>query len=142
MQAVARNFLAVLLGLIIGSLVNIGVVMLGSWLISSPPGVDTTSTESLMQSMHLLGPRHFIFPFLGHALGTFSGALAAFKLAANHPKILATMIGTIFLAGGVAAASMIPAPTWFIVLDLVGAYLPMAWLGVVVGGCAKKKDFY
>ena len=28
---------------------------------------------------------------------------------------------------------MIPAPTWFIVLDLLAAYLPMAWLGIQIG---------
>ena len=34
-------------------------------------------------------------------------------------------------AGGVAASQMIPAPMWFIVVDLAGAYFPMAWLGTV-----------
>jgi hypothetical protein len=28
---------------------------------------------------------------------------------------------------------MIPAPTWFIALDLLAAYLPMAWLGIQIG---------
>jgi hypothetical protein len=28
---------------------------------------------------------------------------------------------------------MIPAPTWYMVLDLVGAYIPMAWLAVIIG---------
>jgi hypothetical protein len=28
---------------------------------------------------------------------------------------------------------MIPAPTWFMVLDLVVAYLPMAALGILIG---------
>jgi hypothetical protein len=28
---------------------------------------------------------------------------------------------------------MIPAPAWFIALDLVVAYLPMAWLATRVG---------
>ena len=39
------------------------------------------------------------------------------------------VVGLMFLAGGIGAATMIPAPIWFIVLDLVVAYLPMAWLG-------------
>lgn len=28
---------------------------------------------------------------------------------------------------------MIPAPGWFIALDLLGAYVPMAWLGIQIG---------
>jgi hypothetical protein len=28
---------------------------------------------------------------------------------------------------------MIPAPAWFIALDLIAAYLPMAWLGAKLG---------
>jgi len=43
------------------------------------------------------------------------------------------VVGALFLAGGIAASFMIPAPTWFIVLDLVGAYIPMAWLGARIG---------
>jgi hypothetical protein len=27
--------------------------------------------------MHLFEPRHFIFPFLAHSLGTFAGAFVA-----------------------------------------------------------------
>jgi hypothetical protein len=37
-------------------------------------------------------------------------------------------LGVFFLLGGIAAAFMIPAPTWFIILDLVAAYIPMAYL--------------
>lgn len=32
---------------------------------------------------------------------------------------------------------MIPAPKWFIALDLVAAYLPMAWLGLSIANRLK-----
>lgn len=32
---------------------------------------------------------------------------------------------------------MIPAPTWFIALDLVVAYIPMAWLGLTLANRIK-----
>jgi hypothetical protein len=38
-------------------------------------------------------------------------------------------IGAFFLAGGIVNAFMLPAPVWFIVVDLAGAYIPMAWIG-------------
>jgi hypothetical protein len=51
--------------------------------------------------------------------------------------MLAMIVGVVFLAGGIAATFMIPAPTWFMVLDVVVAYLPMAYLGAVLAGATK-----
>ena len=42
---------------------------------------------------------------------------------------VAYVVGALFLCGGIANVVMLPAPLWFEVLDLVTAYLPMAWLG-------------
>jgi hypothetical protein len=109
------------------------LVTLSPSLIPPPAGVDVNSAESLGKAMHLFEPRHFVMPFLAHALGTFVGALAAFVIAATHKAPIAYVIGAVFLCGGLAASFMIPAPAWFIALDLLVAYLPMAWLGVQLG---------
>jgi hypothetical protein len=79
--------------------------------------------------MHLFEPKHFIFPFLAHALGTLVGAAVAARIAASRKFELAMAIGALFLAGGIGSVMMLPSPTWFNVLDLVGAYFPMAWIG-------------
>jgi hypothetical protein len=94
--------------------------------------------------MHLFEPKHFLFPFLAHALGTLTGALLAFLVAASYRAVFAYAIGVVFLAGGIAAAFMIPAPSWFIILDLAAAYMPMAWLATqvghrIIGGAAASK---
>ena len=83
--------------------------------------------------MHLFEPRHFIMPFLAHAVGKLAGALAAYLIAASYQGQFAYVIGAVFLCGGVAASFMIPAPPWFIALDLLLAYLPMAWLAIRIG---------
>jgi uncharacterized RDD family membrane protein YckC len=83
--------------------------------------------------MHLFEPKHFVFPFLAHALGTLAGALLAFLIAASYRSVFAYAIGAVFLTGGIAATFMIPAPVWFIILDLVAAYIPMAWIGTQLG---------
>jgi hypothetical protein len=82
--------------------------------------------------MHLLEPRHFVFPFLAHAVGTFAGAAVAFLLAASHRSAMRWIVGVFFLLGGIAASTMIPAPTWFKIVDLLFGYLPPAWLGGLV----------
>jgi hypothetical protein len=133
MPSVLRNVLALLVGLVIGGSVNTALIMLSPSLIAPPAGVDVNDAASLAKGMHLFEPRHFVMPSLAHALGTFAGALAAYLVAAAYKIQLAWMIGAVFLCGGVAASFMIPAPAWFIALDLLAAYLPMAWLGIRVG---------
>lgn len=79
-------------------------------------------------SIHLFEPRHFVFPFLAHALGTFAGALVASLLAPGRSPVPAWAVGCAFLLGGIAGVVMLPAPLWFSALDLLAAYLPPAWL--------------
>lgn len=132
-----RIALALILGMVIGSVVNMAIVTVGPALIPPPPGADMTSAEGIKAAMPLLEPKHFAVPFLAHALGTLAGALAAAMIATSHRKVIAFAIGILFLCGGIVASYMIPAPTWFIALDLVAAYIPMAWLGLSIANRVK-----
>jgi hypothetical protein len=89
--------------------------------------------------MTFFTPVNFIFPFLAHALGTFAGAFAAAKLAASHSAKFAIGIGVFFLIGGVAAVYMLGGPLWFIVTDLLVAYIPMGYLGALLAGAARSE---
>jgi len=133
MPSLLRNVLAILAGIAIGSGVNMALITISPSLIPPPMGVDVNNAESLSRAMQLFKPRHFVMPFLAHAVGTLAGALAAYLIAATYRAQIAYVIGAVFLCGGVAASVMIPAPTWFIALDLLVAYLPMAWLGIHMG---------
>ena len=133
MNPILKNILAVIAGIVGGSIVNMGLVSISSSVIPLPEGVDPTSMESLKESMHLFGPRHFIMPFLAHALGTFAGALLAALIAATRKITFALVIGFFFLAGGIMNMFMLPSPVWFAILDLAVAYVPMAWLGGKMG---------
>ena len=127
MNPIIKNILALLIGIIIGSLVNMGIIMISGSIIAPPEGADVTTTEGLKASMHLFEPKHFIFPFLAHALGTFVGAFLAALLAGTHKMKFALSIGVFFLLGGIASVFMLPSPIWFTVVDLVGAYIPIAY---------------
>jgi hypothetical protein len=133
MPNLLRIILAVIVGLVIGGFVNMALVTLSPSLIPPPAGVDVNDAESLAKGIQLFEPRHFIMPFVAHALGTLVGALVAYLIAATYKLQIAYVIGAVFLCGGVAASFMIPAPAWFIALDLLAAYLPMAWLGIQMG---------
>jgi hypothetical protein len=140
MPNLVRNILAVVAGFVAGSVVNMMLIRLGPSLIPLPAGVDVSSAESLQRGVHLLEPRHFVMPFLAHALGTLAGALVAYLVAGSHKVRMAYIVGVLFLCGGVAASLMIPAPVWFIALDLVLAYLPMAWLAIRIGSGLQQGD--
>ncbi|EMO58615.1 hypothetical protein LEP1GSC161_4104 [Leptospira santarosai str. CBC1416] len=102
--------------------------MISGHIIPPPNGADVTTVEGLKASLHLFQPKHFILPFLAHALGTFSGAFLAAVISKNHKIKFAYVIGILFLAGGIANIIMLPSPVWFAVLDLAGAYIPMSYL--------------
>lgn len=128
MNRTVNIIIAIIGGSILGSAINMGLIMISSSIIPPPPGVDNTTMEGLKASMHLFEPKHFIFPFLAHALGTLAGAFIAAKIAASHKLRFAIIIGLVFLAGGITNVVMLPSPLWFSILDLAAAYLPMAWL--------------
>ena len=125
MPPILRNILAVVVGFIVGSIINMGIINLSMSMLPLPEGLDILSGDG----MKLLPFKYFIGPFLAHAVGTLVGVYTTARIAASHHQKLALGVGVLFLIGGIAAANMIPAPTWFVVLDLVAAYLPMAWLG-------------
>lgn len=133
MNPIVKNILAVVAGLIAGSLVNMAIIMLSSHLVLPPQGIDTSTMEGLKEALPLFEPKHFLMPFLAHAIGTLVGAYITVLLAASHKMTYALVIGCFFLLGGITNVILLPSPTWFTVLDLAVAYLPMAWLGGRLG---------
>lgn len=129
MNAVLKNILGVIAGVVIGGMVNMGIVTISGSIIPPPEGVDMTTVEGIKAAADVLEAKHYLMPFLAHALGTLIGAMIAALIAATRKFTMAMIIGVFFLIGGISAAFMIPAPTWFVILDLGMAYIPMAWLG-------------
>lgn len=105
-----------------------GLVQIGQTLFPLT-GVDPTDMEALAEVMPTLDFKHFIFPFLAHALGTLAGAAIAGFIATSNQMKFALGIGALFLLGGIIVNYMLPGPTWFAVADILLAYIPMAWLG-------------
>jgi uncharacterized membrane protein YqgA involved in biofilm formation len=133
MSPTVRNILAVVAGLVIGGAVNMGLVQLGNTLYPLPEGIDPNNMDQLKEAIANFKPIQFLFPFLAHSMGTLVGAFTAAMIAATGKAQLALIIGLVFLAGGVAMVVSVGGPIWFILLDLIVAYLPMAWLGGKLG---------
>jgi len=129
-----KNILAVIAGFVIGGAINMGLIMLSPSIIPPPEGVDVMDPESMAAHIDKFEMVHFIMPFLAHALGVLVGAFITAKVALSHNYWLAMFIGVFFLLGGIVASQMIPAPTTFIAIDLLLAYIPMAWIGWKLAG--------
>lgn len=125
-----RNILAIIAGLAAGSALNMALVALGPIAIPPPPGVDVTDPASLSTAIHLFEARHFVFPFLGHALGTLVGALIVFLIAASRRTAIALRRRHRLSGRRHCRRVHVPAPLCFEILDLVAAYIPMTWIGV------------
>lgn len=122
------NSLVLILGVIVGMIVNMLIIEYGILLIPNPPAYDNSSMEVMQSTFHLLEPKHLITPWLAHAIGTLVGALITFNLAKSNQFYLALVVCIIFLIGGIMMVVSIPSPMWFNVLDLGLAYIPMAWV--------------
>ena len=128
MKPITRNILAVIIGLVIGNVLNMSLVNLGLN-IYPIEGYDGKDFEFLAKVMPTLPFAYFIFPFLAHALGTLAGAFVAGLIAATHKMKFAMAIGGFFLIGGILVNIMITGPIWFTLVDIFFAYIPMAWFG-------------
>ena len=133
-----RVILATCAGLVLGMVVNSILISQSHLVIPPPEGTDLTTAEGITRALPLLKPIHFLMPFLAHALGTAVAVFVASLIAPWLKGRFILIFGIVNLAGGIAAAFMIPAPTWFIVADLVFAYLPFAFLGAWLAGLLHK----
>ena len=137
MHPTVRNILAILAGILLGSVVNMGIINLSGSIIPPPNGADLTTVEGLTSAMHLMEPKHFLMPFLAHALGTITGAFVAAFITKKNEMRIAMVIGVVFLLGGITSVLMLPSPLWFTLTDLIVAYLPMAYIGARLAALKK-----
>ena len=122
MRRTLKNIGIVILGIIIGMIVNIGLIILGGTIFVLPENFEP------MNAMNW-DVKYFIFPFLAHSIGTLSGAFIVSKLSNKSSIILPLIVGLYFFSGGIYMVTILPAPTWFVLLDVILGYIPMALLG-------------
>jgi len=122
MKQTLKNIAIVILGIIVGMIVNIGLIILGGTIF--PPSENFEPMNAMNWDF-----KYFIFPFLAHSIGTLSGALIVSKLSNKSSIILPLIVGLYFLMGGIYMITILPAPMWFVLLDVILGYIPMALLG-------------
>jgi len=128
MNQTLRNILAVIVGWLGGSIINMALVQTGHSIFPIE-GLDPNDMDAFAAIMPSLDAKYFIFPFFAHALGTLAGAAIAAIIGVDRKLMLAFIVGGFFLIGGIAVNYLLPGPIWFTIVDILFAYIPMAWLG-------------
>lgn len=131
---IVRYILGVVLGFFLGGIVNVSILGFMGKLIPPPEGVDPRNFESVVAGMPRFELKHFIAPFLAHALGTFVSAFIAAAIVPRHKSKFALAMGILGLIGGITAVFLIPAPLWYDAVDLIFAYIPTAWIAAKIAG--------
>ena len=122
-----RNILAVIVGIFVGMAVNMALIQLNSLvLFPMPPGANMNDPAQFNAYIAELPHTAFILVLLAHLGQSFVGAWIAARLGTSHRMMLAMIVGTVSLLGGVMAMTMIDGPAWLVIeLPL---YLVVAWL--------------
>ena len=134
MNPILRNILAVIAGIVVGSIVNMGIVTISPSIVPVDPAINPEDMNSLAENIHLLTTGNYIMTFLAHALGTLVGAFTAVKISASNHRTNALIVGAIFLLGGIYMCMTLNAPMAFEAIDVIAAYIPMGYLGWMLGG--------
>ena len=137
MKPIVRNIIAVVIGLVVGNIVNMSLIQVGYNVF--PLEINTGDMKALGKFMETADTKYFIFPFIAHAFGTLAGAFAAALFSKNKKVGVALIVGAFFLLGGIMVSFMIPAPSWFISMDLIVSYIPMAFLGALLAKSFRRK---
>jgi len=105
------------------------IVKYSDVIISAPAGANLKTEEGLKAAMVVMEPKHFIMPFIAHALGTLVGAFLVTLFIKERKLFRALLVGFLFFLAGTYMVFVLPSPLWFDAVDLGLAYIPMAWIG-------------
>lgn len=129
MKKILINALIFAACVMVGGFLNGLVIKYSGSIISPPEGSDLTTEAGLKAAMVRMEPKHFILPFVAHALGSFVSAFLVSIFIRDRKIFRALLAGFLFFLGGLSMVLQFPSPLWFDALDLGLAYIPMAWIG-------------
>jgi len=121
-----RNIGAVVVGLVVGSTVNMALILLNAKvLFPMPVGMDMYDPVQLNAYVATLPAAAFLVVIAAHQGQAFVGGWIAARLAASKPMRLALIVGALTLLGGLENLRTIDGPWWMAVE--IPLYLLVAW---------------
>lgn len=110
-----RVVLATIIGLIVGNVVNMGILSLFIP-VEVMPGADENA--AFLKAMESFTTVDYLIPLAAHGFGLLSGLLVA-RLICKTSNIPIYIVGILHLIGTIIVQFMIPAPVWFHIVDVI-----------------------
>jgi hypothetical protein len=129
MKGIVINVFVFVACVFAGGIANGLIINYSDAIIPPPVGSNLTTEEGLKAAMAMMEPKHFIMPFLAHAIGTLVVAFFVTLFSKDRKLFRALLVGFLFFIGGAWMVFELPSPLWFDAVDLGLAYIPMAWIG-------------
>ena len=105
---------------------NLGILEINYLAWPIPKGLDISDSAQIQNYLDTLPALAFLGAMAAHLAQSFGGGWVAARLGSSHPMLLAMIVGTVSLAGGVMMMTMVKGPAWMAIeLPL---YLVVAWL--------------
>jgi hypothetical protein len=133
----ARNILAILVGLISGIVAISLLEMLGHSLFLPPETMPGGAADGQDEAFFELVSSSMLIAILGaYILGSFMAGLVCVFIGKKIE--LSILVGALLTIAGVINLSMLPHPVWFVAGSLI-VYAPMAWLGGITAKLIKPR---
>lgn len=135
-----RKILAVVIGIVAGSAINMAIVSASHVVYPLPAEIDPNDFEAFQAHVkaHGLPTGALIMVLAAHAGGSLVSGFVCGLIAMRSWYAAAIGLGLLWTCGGVAMLLMLPSPIWFAMADVV-LYVPAALLGVRLGGALTGK---
>jgi hypothetical protein len=130
-----RTILGVVAGAVAGGAIVFVTEFIGHSLFPPPPDINLGNPEDVERLMASLPAGAFAMVLLGWFLGSFAGALLAYRL--SERPAAAWAVAAIFILFTAMTFMTIPHPAWMIAAGLL-IPLASAWLALRVSGAAKR----
>lgn len=137
----ARRILAIVLGVVSGTVFIAIAESVGALIFTPPKGLDFNNRAAFEQWVATLPDSAFCFPLIGYIGGSFIGGVVATLLSGRERRQPALQVGALLTVAGIANLMSMPHPLWFALVSTL-VYIPFALLGFrvalrpAVGGSA------
>lgn len=123
-----KNILAVLAGIVAGTVAIMIVEGFSHFLYPYPQGMDFADKEAMTAYISSLPVAAKWMVILAWAVGSFVAASVTTLIAKVRQQHLALLVGAILMIFGIFNMASFPHPLWFWVVG-IAVFIPFAWLG-------------
>ena len=128
----AKNVMAVILGLFTAFLLNTVVLMINYHLFPLPQNLDQSDFEAMSEYMLSLPSIAHLIILLAHIISATGAGFVVSRIASSYQLVLAGLLGGFLTIMGVINLLQVPHPTWFNAIDPF-VHLSFAYMGYRVG---------